>query len=137
MSWCGRVCSLHSVEFATGYLDGPWPLHKLVAFPTWVSLYCFSCVPYMHRHLHGSSLIIVVGQSYNSVSKLQRLLRLSCMCMPILTDLLCPVDLAKSPQQLKRRRNTYGCKSLRGHIYLVPLQMKTKREDVTVIQLKQ
>jgi hypothetical protein len=73
------------------------------------------------------SLIIVVGQRYDSVSKLQRLLRLSCMCMPIVTDLLCPVDLAKSPQKRRRRkRNTYGCKSLKGHIYLVPHQMKKK-----------
>jgi hypothetical protein len=56
--------------------------------------------------------------------------------MPILTDLLCPVDLAKSPQK-RRKRNTYGCKSLKGHIYLVPLQMKKKSEDVRVIQLKQ
>jgi hypothetical protein len=57
--------------------------------------------------------------------------------MPILTDLLCPVDLAKSPQKRRRKRNTYGCKSLKGHIYLVPLQMKKKSEDVRVIQLKQ
>ncbi len=30
------------------------------------------------------------------------------------------------PAKNKRKSNRYGCKSLRGHIYLVPLQMKKK-----------
>jgi hypothetical protein len=41
------------------------------------------------------------------------------------------------PAKNKRKRNRYGCNSLRRPIYLLPLQMKKKREDVTVIQLKQ